>query len=115
MEHAGWNALVKAGPDKYLTTMLVACGAALVALASGSASALFLWALDAATATRLHYGWLIWLLPLAGWCVSWVYLKVGKEVEAGKVTLESRDKGQIGQMSKEELLEKLQAEIKEKK
>jgi len=30
--HAGWNALVKAGPDKYLSTMLVACGAALVAL-----------------------------------------------------------------------------------
>ncbi len=57
--------------------------AALIALASGSASALFLWVLDAATAARLSHGWLIWLLPLAGWCVSWVYLKVGKEVEAG--------------------------------
>ena len=30
--HAGWNALVKAGSDKFLTTMLVACGAALIAL-----------------------------------------------------------------------------------
>jgi drug/metabolite transporter (DMT)-like permease len=30
--HASWNALVKAGPDKYLTTMLVACGAALISL-----------------------------------------------------------------------------------
>jgi drug/metabolite transporter (DMT)-like permease len=30
--HAAWNALVKAGPDKYLTTMLVACGAALISL-----------------------------------------------------------------------------------
>ncbi|RZT09060.1 Uncharacterized membrane protein [Duganella sp. CF402] len=30
--HASWNALVKAGPDKYLTTVLVACGAGLVSL-----------------------------------------------------------------------------------
>ncbi len=30
--HAGWNALVKAGPDKYLSTLLVACGAGLVSL-----------------------------------------------------------------------------------
>ncbi|HEY4508938.1 MAG TPA: threonine--tRNA ligase [Candidatus Paceibacterota bacterium] len=38
-----------------------------------------------------------------------------KEIEADKVTLESRDSGPIGQMSKEELLEKLLKEIKEKK
>lgn len=57
--------------------------AALVALASGSASALFLWALDWATSTRNSHYWLIWLLPLAGWVVSWVYLKVGTQVEAG--------------------------------
>jgi threonyl-tRNA synthetase len=38
-----------------------------------------------------------------------------KEIEAGKVTLESRDAGQIGQMTKEELLDKLQTEIREKK
>jgi len=30
--HASWNALVKAGPDKYLTTLLVACGAGAVSL-----------------------------------------------------------------------------------
>lgn len=30
--HASWNALVKAGPDKYLSSVLVACGAGLVAL-----------------------------------------------------------------------------------
>ncbi|MRW89509.1 EamA family transporter [Duganella sp. FT80W] len=30
--HASWNALVKAGPDKYLITLLVACGAGLVSL-----------------------------------------------------------------------------------
>jgi threonyl-tRNA synthetase len=37
-----------------------------------------------------------------------------KEIEADKVTLESRDKGQLGQMSKEELLKKLLEEIKNK-
>lgn len=38
-----------------------------------------------------------------------------KEIEAGKVTLESRDAGQLGQMTMEELLAKLQTEIKVKK
>lgn len=38
-----------------------------------------------------------------------------KEQEAGKVTLESRDAGQLGQFSKEEILEKLKTEIKNKK
>lgn len=38
-----------------------------------------------------------------------------KEVDAGTVTLESRDTGQIGQMTPEELLKKLETEIKEKK
>jgi threonyl-tRNA synthetase len=38
-----------------------------------------------------------------------------KEIEAKKITLESRDKGQLGQVSKEELLQKLLEEIKTKK
>jgi threonyl-tRNA synthetase len=38
-----------------------------------------------------------------------------KEIEAEKITLESRDAGQLGQMSKEELLEKLTEEIENKK
>lgn len=37
-----------------------------------------------------------------------------KEIETGKITLESRDAGQLGQISKEELLTKLQEEIKNK-
>ncbi len=44
----------------------------------------------------------------------WIVLG-DKEVEAGKITLESRDSGQIGQMSKEELVQKLSEEIKNKK
>jgi threonyl-tRNA synthetase len=38
-----------------------------------------------------------------------------KEIEAEKVTLESRDAGQLGQMNKEELVKKLLEEIKNKK
>jgi threonyl-tRNA synthetase len=38
-----------------------------------------------------------------------------KEIEAGKVTLESRDAGQLGQISKEELISKFLEEIKNKK
>lgn len=38
-----------------------------------------------------------------------------KEIEAKKVTLESRDTGALGQMSEEEILEKLLKEIREKK
>jgi threonyl-tRNA synthetase len=38
-----------------------------------------------------------------------------KDIEAGKVTLESRDGGNLGQLTIEEVLEKLYAEIKERK
>ncbi|MES2089230.1 MAG: voltage-gated chloride channel family protein [Pseudomonadota bacterium] len=57
--------------------------ALIVATLAGSASALFLWALDAATQTREANRWLLWLLPVAGFVVGWVYLKLGQEVEAG--------------------------------
>ncbi len=57
--------------------------AGLVAALSGSASAIFLFALDRATGYREAHAWLIWLLPLAGFAVGWVYLKLGRSVEAG--------------------------------
>ncbi|MEK7071626.1 MAG: His/Gly/Thr/Pro-type tRNA ligase C-terminal domain-containing protein, partial [Patescibacteria group bacterium] len=44
----------------------------------------------------------------------WIVLG-DKEIEAKKITLESRDSGQLGQISKEDLLEKLLEEIKHKK
>ncbi|HEU4846519.1 MAG TPA: voltage-gated chloride channel protein, partial [Burkholderiaceae bacterium] len=47
--------------------------AGLVAALSGSASAFFLFALDWATAWRDSHAWVIWLLPLAGFAVGWVY------------------------------------------
>lgn len=57
--------------------------AILVALLAGSASALFLVMLDWATQTREAHRWLLWLLPLAGFIVGWVYLRIGQVVEAG--------------------------------
>ncbi len=54
-----------------------------VAALAGSASAFFLFALDWATATRIANRWLIWLLPLAGFAVGWLYLRYGQHVEAG--------------------------------
>jgi H+/Cl- antiporter ClcA len=60
--------------------LLLASG---VAVLAGSASAFFLFALEWATATRLAHRWLIWLLPIAGFAVGWLYLRFGQRVEAG--------------------------------
>lgn len=57
--------------------------AVIVAVLAGSASALFLFALDWATHTRDTHRWLIFGLPIAGFCVGWLYLKFGQHVEAG--------------------------------
>ncbi|WP_394791388.1 voltage-gated chloride channel family protein [Rhodoferax sp.] len=54
-----------------------------VALLAGSASAFFLFALDWATQTRVAHRWLLWLLPLGGFGVGWLYLRFGQQVEAG--------------------------------
>jgi H+/Cl- antiporter ClcA len=57
--------------------------AAAVGVMAGSASALLLFALDWATATRVAHRWLLWLLPPAGFAVGWLYLQCGRDVEAG--------------------------------
>ncbi|WP_373994484.1 voltage-gated chloride channel family protein [Duganella sp. Root1480D1] len=57
--------------------------AGIIAVLAGSASAFFLVALDVATAWREAYRWVVWLLPLAGFAVGWIYLHVGSRVEAG--------------------------------
>ena len=54
-----------------------------VAVLAGTASAAFLAALDWATRTRLAHAWLIWLLPVAGFAVGWLYLRYGSSVEGG--------------------------------
>ncbi|WP_045738572.1 voltage-gated chloride channel family protein [Xanthomonas sp. MUS 060] len=50
---------------------------------AGSASALFLWSLDRATAWREAHHWAIWLLPVAGFGVGLVYHLLGKAVDGG--------------------------------
>ncbi len=54
-----------------------------VGMLAGSASALFLWALDAVTRVRFDHGWLLWLLPVAGGCLAWVYQRHGKSSDRG--------------------------------
>ena len=61
-----------------------------VGLLSGSASALFLFALDRATATREQNGWLLWLLPFGGMAIGSLYHVYGKSVEAGNNLLLER-------------------------
>ncbi|AZP12511.1 voltage-gated chloride channel family protein [Undibacterium parvum] len=57
--------------------------ASLIAVLAGSASAFFLFSLDWATNTRTAHRQLIWLLPIAGFVVGWLYLRFGTQVEAG--------------------------------
>ena len=59
------------------------CLVAPVAAAIGSACALFLWALERATSTRLAQPWLLFLLPLAGAGISALYSRFGSTAEGG--------------------------------
>ncbi len=64
-------------------------------VAAGSASALFLWSLERVTSLRDLNPWLIWLLPLGGLLVGWVYATYGREVAGGNnVILAQLDKGE---------------------
>jgi len=65
----------------YLGKWVLLSGA--IALAAGSATALFLFALDWATQARITHRWLIAFLPVAGFLVGYLYLKIGQHVEAG--------------------------------
>jgi len=49
----------------------------------GSACALFLWALDAATAARFAHPWLLWGLPFAGVAIALTYQHLGRGAEGG--------------------------------
>ena len=57
--------------------------ASIVACLAGSASAFFLFALDHATRWRELHPQVIWLLPMAGFAVGWVYFRFGQSVDAG--------------------------------
>nr|WP_232369127.1 chloride channel protein [Leptospira abararensis] len=55
----------------------------LVALFVGSASALFLVALDSVTEIRESKPWFVYFLPLAGFGIGWFYFHYGKNVHKG--------------------------------
>ncbi|QCR24941.1 voltage-gated chloride channel family protein [Pontibacter sp. SGAir0037] len=54
-----------------------------IAVAIGSVVALFLWLLHSAIELRFQYPWLLYLLPLAGVCIHFIYQSVGKSSEKG--------------------------------
>lgn len=55
----------------------------LLGVVVGSACALFLWLLDRAIHLQITYGWLLFLLPLAGLAVGWVYAGFGRPTSGG--------------------------------
>jgi H+/Cl- antiporter ClcA len=54
-----------------------------VGLLAGSASAGFLWSLDWVTHVRFAQGWLLYLLPVAGIGIAWLYHACGRDTERG--------------------------------
>jgi len=50
---------------------------------SGASAALFLIVLNWATETRLNHPQIIWLLPVAGFFLGWLYFRFGKDVAGG--------------------------------
>jgi len=54
-----------------------------MAVAIGSASAFFLWSLDALTRVRFDHPWLLWFLPIGGFAIGWLYHHYGKNASSG--------------------------------
>ncbi|MDG0816395.1 voltage-gated chloride channel family protein [Bdellovibrio svalbardensis] len=86
MEGFIFSALVKRTPEQIrifpeiLKWLLIA---SVVGVLAGSASAGFLWALDFVTHFRLEHSWLLFLLPVAGMAIVFLYTKFGKNTSAG--------------------------------
>ncbi|QAY66363.1 voltage-gated chloride channel family protein [Paenibacillus protaetiae] len=67
----------------------------IIGILSGSSSALFLASLDFATNKRMAYSWLLYLLPIGGAFMSYLYLKFGKNAGKGNnLILEQIQDGQ---------------------
>ncbi len=56
---------------------------ALVGVLCGSASALFLWLLDRATAFRTGHEVIVYTLPVAGLAIGWIYERFGRSIQGG--------------------------------
>lgn len=59
------------------------CYSALSGLLAGLAATVFLYALDWATKFRQNHFEIVWLLPLAGLLIGWMYHRYGAEVNPG--------------------------------
>lgn len=70
-------------PATFLRLGRAALFAVPVGVLAGSASALFLWALDRVTEARWQHPWLLWLLPVAGFAVGWIYHHIDAGAERG--------------------------------
>lgn len=57
--------------------------ASIVGILAGSASALFLTLLSFATLFRIAHPWMLWLLPVCGFAIGYVYYRWGKTIERG--------------------------------
>ncbi len=65
-------------PSLKATVMAIPLG-----IMAGTAVAFFLWSLDVVTQIRFEHPWLLYLLPLAGVLVGYIYHRWGKTVEGG--------------------------------
>lgn len=68
---------------QHLTTLKWLLILITMAMVVGSASAFFLWSLDAVTRVRFSHPWLLGLLPLGGFAVGWLYQHAGKSASRG--------------------------------
>jgi H+/Cl- antiporter ClcA len=71
---------IKTTIQQYLQTLLIIVP---VSVAIGSMVAFFLWLLSAAIHFRFAHSWLLYLLPLAGLLIHFIYLWMGKSAEKG--------------------------------
>lgn len=72
------NATLQAGATLKWILLIVP-----MAMGVGSACAFFLWSLDWATQMRFDYPWLLFLLPVAGVALGFLYHGIGKSAEGG--------------------------------
>ncbi|GBF74200.1 hypothetical protein PA598K_02532 [Paenibacillus sp. 598K] len=76
-------------------TIRLLLGAA-VGVACGTAAALFLHVLTSVTAVREGHPWLLWLLPVGGACMSWIYMRWGRQAAQGNPLLFASIRGGEG-------------------
>ncbi|MNJ31461.1 H(+)/Cl(-) exchange transporter ClcA [compost metagenome] len=82
---------VAAFPGSFLKWIILG---SVVGLLTGTASAIFLISLDTATQWRYARPWLLWLLPIGGALISYIYMKWGKSsIQGNNLILEQIQSG----------------------